>query len=67
MKTPLEIASEEITHLRGLLAEGLKAAEGAQVIANCYFGEHGLDPCNNDNFCRLMDWIRVVKNETKSE
>lgn len=49
------------TRVVGLLASGLEAAEGAQVLAELYFAQQGRDPSNNDNYCRLLDWIKDVR------
>lgn len=40
-----------------LLARGLQAAEGAQVVIEAKFDEEGRCPYNNDNYCRLLDWM----------
>jgi len=45
----------------GLLAAGLEAAEGARVLADCYFERDGRDGYNNDNYCRLLDWIKDAR------
>ena len=44
-----------------LLKRGLEAAEGAIVLAECFFDREGRDGCNNDNYCRLIDWIKDVR------
>ena len=40
------------------LAEARVVAEGAQIVIEAMFSDVGRDPCNNDNYCRLMDWIK---------
>ncbi len=49
------------SELVGLLAAGLEAAEGAQVLAECYFDLQEREPSNNDNYCRLLDWIKDAR------
>ena len=44
-----------------LLKRGLEAADGALVLANCYFERDGRDGCNNDNYCRLLDWMKDAR------
>ena len=44
-----------------LLISGLAAAEGARVLADCYFERDDRDGDNNDNYCRLCDWIEETK------
>ena len=51
------VRSSEIV---GLLARGLEAAEGAQVVMEAWCAE-GYDPFNNDNYCRLMNWMRDAR------
>jgi len=49
------------TDLRDLLVRGIAAAEGAQVLAECYFERAGRDGFNNDNYCRLLDWLKDAR------
>ncbi len=44
-----------------LLTDGIAAAEGAQVIMELYFSDRDRDPSNNDNYCRLMDWLKASR------
>lgn len=63
-KTKVETASDSpVAHQRlvGLLASGLEAAEGAQVLADLYFEQTDRDGYNNDNYCRLLDWIKDTR------
>lgn len=48
------------SELVGLLTSGLEAAEGAQVVMEAWCAE-GRDPFNNDNYCRLLDWMKDVR------
>lgn len=49
------------SELVSLLKSGLEAAEGAQVLAECYFDLQEREPTNNDNYCRLLDWMKDVR------
>ena len=49
----------EIKRLRDDVAEAFAALNGAQVLAECYFADHGRDPANNDNYCRICDWLKA--------
>ncbi len=49
------------SELVGLLASGLEAAEGAQVVIEAKFANEDRDPHNNDNYCRLIDWMKDVR------
>jgi hypothetical protein len=44
-----------------LLARGIEAAEGAQVVIEAKFDAEGRCPYNNDNYCKLLDWIGEAK------
>lgn len=57
-KAPPAVVSSELV---GLLTAGLEAAEGAQVLAECYFDLQEREPSNNDNYCRLLDWMKDVR------
>lgn len=47
-----------------LLQRGIEAAEGALVLADCYFDQDGRDGYNNDNYCRLIDWLKEARQES---
>ncbi len=47
----------QIYELESLINDGVAAARGALVIMDSYFVITGVDPTNNDNYCRLLDWI----------
>ena len=47
--------------LRELLVRGISAAEGAQVLADCYFARAGRDGFNSANYCRLLDWLQDAR------
>lgn len=53
--------SDSVQRLVGLLEAGLEAAEGAQVLSECYFKLQEREPTNNDNYCRLLDWIKDAR------
>lgn len=59
--------SDALARKDPLLVRGLEAAEGALVLADLYFGSNGEynDGLNNDNYCRLVDWIYAAKQELK--
>jgi hypothetical protein len=44
-----------------LLIDGIAAAEGAVVTIESLFQSVNRDPCNNDNYCRLKDWIAEAR------
>lgn len=56
--TPTPVVCSDMV---GLLTAGLEAAEGARVLADCYFERDGRDGYNNDNYCRLLDWIKDAR------
>ena len=43
-----------------LLASGLAAAEGAQIVMEEWCPA-GCFPSNNDNYCRILDWMKDVR------
>ena len=55
------VTPPDVQHMVSLLADGIAAAEGAQVIAELYFEQQSRDPSNNDNYCRLMDWLKAAR------
>lgn len=59
--SPERVAGGLHQRIVGLLAEGIAAAEGAQVIMEIYFSQQDRDPSNNDNYCRLMDWLKAAR------
>jgi hypothetical protein len=56
----MSIEPKNSVDLLGLLASGLEAAEGAQVVMEAWCSE-GREPGVNDNYCRLIDWIKEVR------
>ena len=58
---PAGVAGGSHQRMVGLLASGLEAAEGAQVLADLYFEQTARDGYNNDNYCRLLDWIKDAR------
>lgn len=54
------------SELVGLLTSGLEAAEGAQVVMEAWCAD-GRDPCNNDNYCRLLDWMKDVRRALREQ
>jgi len=46
-----------------LLADGIKAAEGAQVIVEAYYEDDYRDPSNSDQYCKLMDWLKDARRQ----
>ena len=55
-----EILRAELDAANARIARGVQAAEGAKVIAEAWAPG---DPCNNDNYCRLLDWIKESKDQ----
>lgn len=48
-----------------LLADGIKAAEGAQVIVEAYYEDDYRDPSNSDQYCKLMDWLKDARRQVE--
>lgn len=61
---PSGVTADELIRL---LAKGLEATKGAQVIMNAYFERVNRDPYNNDNYCRLQDWMVNVQQVLKKQ
>lgn len=53
--------ADSVQRMVGLLTDGIAAAEGAQVIIELYFQQQDRDPVNNDNYCRLLDWLKAAR------
>jgi hypothetical protein len=61
MTTPETTPPVRSSDLVRLLASGIEAAEGAQVVIEAKFDAEGRCPYNSDNYCRLLDWMAEAK------
>jgi len=50
-----------VQRMVSLLTDGIAAAEGAQVVMEVFIISQNRDPSNNDNYCRLMDWLKAAR------
>ncbi len=47
--------------LLDIIREGVKAAEGACVTIEAIYANNGDEATNDDNYCRLMDWLSEAR------
>jgi hypothetical protein len=59
--TPKVCRPGSLERMVSLLTDGIAAAEGAQAIMELYFENQDRDPHNNDNYCRLVDWLKAAR------
>jgi hypothetical protein len=67
LKKPTSEPPVRSSELVSLLADGIKAAEGAQVIMEAYYEDDYRDPCNSDQYCRLMDWLKAARRHQEKQ
>lgn len=55
------ILAAEVRRLQADRAAAFDAAQGALVTMESWAYTMGIDPHNNDNYCRLKDWVKGSK------